>query len=227
MENVGVYLGIGQSNNDFFNGPEHYTLQFRRRLQYVNTNDCSLHYAEEPFADSDGSMSWWGTRFGDTLLDRGIHERVVLANIARAGVTASSFAPGGANHYLLYRAATAIKKNRLTLTAVLWQQGEHDASPPVSTPYATYMAQVRSVKATLVALGVPAPFYVCVSTFVNGMQSNSPAIRAAQTDLVNKVDFFALVNTDQMGFEYRYDGVHFNTAGARRLAAEAAAAIYP
>ena len=103
----------------------------------------------------------------------------------------------------------------------LWHQGESD----FATDAATYAANVRSVIAQVRAAYPDARFYVAQTSLCTGMPSR-PETLAAQAGLVDGVQVVAGPNTDRYdAWGDRYDGCHFSSVGARKVARDWAALI--
>lgn len=95
----------------------------------------------------------------------------------------------------------ALRSQQLEVDAVVWHQGETEA----------WIASVR-------ALGIDAPIYVCL-TSRDGQGVINLGIRQAQASVWNSQErVFAGPDTDSLGDSLRSDRVHFNARGLEAFA---------
>ena len=191
-----------------------------RQLLQININDGNLIEAHDPVAGVGSQGGTGTTSFMLPLLDQlnalDLGYRIILAPIAVASTYSADWAAGGSKNGRLTTIASQLAALNIPVAAVLWQQGEGDAGANVSQQ--TYMANVQSVRQTLVNAGVGAPFFVPLETIcaTGGATQPQPTIRAAQSALVDNVSFFAGPDFDTISA--RYDGCHFNQSGTLQAA---------
>lgn len=191
-----------------------------RQLLQININDGNLIEAHDPVAGVGSQGGTGTTSFMLPLLDQlnalDLGYRIILAPIAVASTYSADWAAGGSKNGRLTTIASQLAALNIPVAAVLWQQGEGDAGANVSQQ--TYMANVQSVRQTLVNAGVSAPFFVPLETIcaTGGATQPQPTIRAAQSALVDNVSFLAGPDFDTISA--RYDGCHFNQSGTLQAA---------
>jgi len=143
--------------------------------------------------------------------------QVVVAAIAQSSSAVADWIPGGVHAQRLPEVLKALRSQQLAVDAVVWHQGETEAwSGGDATAYA---ANLRSWIASVRALGINAPIYVCL-TSRDGHGVINPAIRQAQASVWNSQErVFAGADTDSLGDGFRSDGVHFSARGLEAFAA--------
>lgn len=216
-----VLLVLGQSNAansvaDFLYVPRHRQVNF-------DALDGTCRPAAEPLlgmwpgghGDDAGRGSIW-TLVGDGLIERGGLDTVVLAPIAVGGSSVADWSDGTLSGRL-ERALAGLRAAGLRVRWVAWHQGERDAGAGMAA--ADYTAHLRRVVGRIRAAGVEAPVYVAVATMCGN--AGSEAIRRAQRDLPARLPGVrGGPDTDELSsIALRYDGCHFNEAGARLHAA--------
>lgn len=215
-ENTGVFIVAGQSNASNYTMGAAYTQANPSKIDVLNIYDGGVYAATEPVlgCETYGSDQTRGNIFvqvADQLISAGVFQRVILIPIAIGGTPVNLWTtPFGDRLMVAFRRAQAVG---LTVTGVLWMQGEAD---PGNTQ-AVYQADLASVIAKPRAQGFAAPWFIGRCTYFTG--TTSAAVRAAQTAIVNNVDIFAGADTDTLTAAYRYDNGHFNsTTGAAAAA---------
>lgn len=143
--------------------------------------------------------------------------QVVVAAIAQGSSAVADWIPGGVHAQRLPDVLRALRSQQLAVDAVVWHQGETEAWSGGDA--AAYAANLRRWIASVRALGIEAPIYVCL-TSRDGQGVINPAIRQAQASVWNTQDHvFAGADTDSLGDAFRSDGVHFNARGLEAFAA--------
>jgi lysophospholipase L1-like esterase len=206
-----VALVFGQSNSANYGQGHH-----RACDQVFNLYQGQLYPAQDPLlgADGEGASVW--PRLGDRLIAAGIYGQVIFVAIGVGGTAIVRWVPGRDLHGRILAAIAQVQAAGLTLTHLLWHQGEADAYS-LNTPPHQYQTAFGQMLGSIRAQGVTAPIYVCLATRFGTMERHEP-IRAAQLGLVNGEDIRLGPDTDQLGFAYRYDGAHFSAAGLDRFA---------
>jgi hypothetical protein len=170
-----------------------------------------------PMLGPNGTQHSVLPQMADLLISGEHAERVVNVPVAVGGTFASDWAPGGVMHHRAKAACLRTLALGLVPDAVLWHQGESDASS--STTEASYAASLEALKDALRGYGVDCPIIVAKATWGGGeYPPNYLAVRAAQANVIDDVDFFAGPDTDTLGNSYRADGTHFNASGATSVA---------
>jgi lysophospholipase L1-like esterase len=110
----------------------------------------------------------------------------------------------------------ALRQQQLDVDAVVWHQGETESWSGGDA--AAYTVNLRRWIASVRALGIKAPIFVCL-TSRDGQGVINPAIRQAQASVWNSQQrVFAGADTDSLGDAFRSDGVHFNGRGLEAFA---------
>ena len=110
--------------------------------------------------------------------------------------------------------------------AVLWHQGESDALS--RTPQKNYVERLTKViDQSRTDAGYDVPWGVAKAAFIPAadVDAIAPVLAAQQEVIVGDPLVFAGPNTDDLGVEFRYDGVHFNEEGLRLHAEDWADAV--
>lgn len=143
--------------------------------------------------------------------------QLVVAAIAQGSSAVADWIPGGVHAQRLPEVLKALRSQQLDVDAVVWHQGETEAWSGGDA--AAYAANLRRWIASVRALGIEAPIYVCL-TSRDSQGVINPAIRQAQASVWNSQErVFAGADTDSLGDTFRSDGVHFNARGLEAFAA--------
>jgi lysophospholipase L1-like esterase len=141
---------------------------------------------------------------------------VVVAAIAQGSSAVADWIPGGVHARRLPEVLKALRSQQLEVDAVVWHQGETEAW--IGSDTAAYAANLRLWIASVRALSIDAPIYVCL-TSRDGQGVINPGIRQAQASVWNSQErVFAGPDTDSLGDSLRSDGVHFNARGLEAFA---------
>lgn len=204
-----VALVFGQSNAA--NSGESRTSARGSVYQYYK-GKC--YRAADPLIWADGDMGSVWPEVGDELIRTGRFAQVLFVPIAEGGSKVEYWIPGAKHHGKLISALDHLRQSGLEITHVLWHQGESDRGGQKHD----YLNSFRSIVSDLRTRGVGAPVFVSVASYWNGNYSES--IHQAQNELVApEHGIFAGPDTDALGGDNRYDGVHFSTQGMRKVAA--------
>lgn len=204
-----VLLCVGQSNAANY-GPS------RRSAGpgvYAFVNG-KLFEASDPLPGGDGYGGSIWTRLGARLAATGRYDAVVFALAARGSSKAGDWAAHGSLHPQLQTQLSALAALKFDLDAVLWVQGEQEARDP-SADGREYIAAVQDVARTCRTAFPHAAFFVANAT--RGSSINEQ-IRQAQVTLGTSPGFSRGPDLDQLGDDFRRDGIHFNDAGLERAA---------
>ncbi len=201
-----VALVLGQSNSANFGNKRNST---DRPVYSFYEGSCYQAIDPMPGADGDGGSVW--PLVGDSLIKNGRYKSVVFITIGVSSSSVARWAPGGDLHKNIIDSWRGAKSIGLTITHVLWHQGEEDML--LKTPRNNYYKSLKSVIDSTRSAGISAPFYIATASYCGGQFSES--VTSAQTTIVNKVEnTFAGPNTDQIvGATDRYDQCHLTAAG--------------
>lgn len=204
-----VALVFGQSNAA--NSGEARTSSRGSVYQYYK-GKC--YRAVDPLIWADGEMGSVWPEVGDELIRTGRFSQVLFVPIAEGGSKVEYWIPGAKHHGKLVSALDHLRQSGIEITHVLWHQGESDRGGQKHD----YLSSFRSIVANLRERGITAPVFVSVASYWNGTYSES--IHLAQKELVApEQGIFPGPDTDALGGDHRYDGVHFSTEGMRKVAA--------
>jgi hypothetical protein len=210
-----VVVLLGQSNAANFCGGK-YTAQ--HAVTNFSLYDGKCYRAADPLVGASGDGGNFATRLGDVLISRRIAKRVVLAPIAMGNTRIEDWVPGGTFHRRILVLIRRLDEAKLTPDFILWQQGEGnkaDDDPGGSR----YRSHLTSVVRTFRDYGVTAPFLIALCTLCGDPHTNAENVRAGQLSSVTRVlNTFLGPDTDQIGYEDRFDGCHMSETGAQRQA---------
>lgn len=175
-----------------------------------------LFQLEDPLPGASGpGGSPWPYWAAHQQLDRP-GTQVVVASIAQGSSTVADWIPGGVHAQRLPEVLKALRSQQLAVDAVVWHQGETEAWSRGDA--AAYAANLRRWIASVRAVGINVPIYVCLTSRDRRGVIN-PAIRQAQASVWNSQQrVFAGADTDSLGDAFRSDGVHFNARGLEAFA---------
>lgn len=209
-----VLLVLGQSNAANF-GKTLYTSYCPQTINFYQGNYYPL---ADPLKGANGSAGSVWSRLGDLLIQEGFAHVVIIAPAAIGGTTIQQWKPGGEFNHQITETITSLQSKGLTITHVLWHQGESNNTvlyPLVSavenaqqyrTDFLELVAQLRS-------LGVDAPIFPAITTKCATITIDEE-LENIQRKLANdSLGIFNGPNTDLLGSEFRYDDCHFNDNG--------------
>ncbi|HSF04479.1 MAG TPA: sialate O-acetylesterase [Methylomirabilota bacterium] len=184
--------------------------------EVYNFHRGKLYRAQDPLlgATGDGGSVW--TRLGDKLIERQSHDAVVFVPVAVGGSTIARWQPGGDLHQAMLEVIADVKDHGLTITHMLWHQGESDAISQTSTT--AYKSMFLSMLSSIRRQGVDAPILVSIATRCRKNRGDLD-IRQAQKELADaQAGIYPGPDTDKLGLGFRWDGCHFSDEGLERTA---------
>jgi Carbohydrate esterase, sialic acid-specific acetylesterase len=211
-QRVMVALVFGQSNSANF-GETPRTAKEGVYSFYHGT----LYLAQDPLpgANGDGGSVW--TRLGDKIIADGLYDAVVFVPLGLGRSEIARWKSDGDLHPRILEAINELKNKQLTITHLLWHQGEQDAY--LKTSKQEYKRMFLDMLSSIRKQGVNAPIYVSIATRCQKERGNLE-IQQAQGELVDRpMGIYPGPNTDLLGFAYRYDGCHFSDEGLKQVAA--------
>jgi Carbohydrate esterase, sialic acid-specific acetylesterase len=144
----------------------------------------------------------------------------MLSSLSHLGLGRSQIArwkSDGDLHPRIIGVIDEVKAKRLTITHLLWHQGEQDAH--LKTSKDEYKKMFLDMLSSIRKQGVNAPIYVSIATRCQKERGNLE-IQQAQAELIDRpMGIYPGPNTDLLGFAYRYDGCHFSDEGLEHAAA--------
>ena len=209
---VMVALTFGQSNSANSGGTPR-----AAGPNVYNFAEGHLYQAQDPLLGATGERGSVWTRLGGKLLETGSYDAVVFITIGVDNTHIARWVPTGD---LYPRVVAAIEQARaagLTITHLLWHQGENDNA--LNTTRAQYRTMFMEMLAGIRGHGITAPIYVSRTSRCGDMPP-SEEIRRAQTDVISIADgILPGPDTDRLGPEFRLpDGCHFSDAGLELFA---------
>lgn len=206
--NTAVLLTLGQSN-----AGNHGEAPFVPTEAVFNFDpaDGACYTAREPLLGATGSGSSPWTRLGDRLIAASLYDKVVIVPIAIGGSSVTDWASGD-GHTRLVSAVRGVVSAGLSISHVLWHQGETDAINGMSGE--TYARHLTAVLRSVRTLGVSAPIYIAQASLCMDSPRNDD-IREGQRAVVTRLEgIIAGPDTDTLtGPDMRYDGCHFTAQG--------------
>jgi lysophospholipase L1-like esterase len=144
-----------------------------------------------------------------------MHRDLVLAVLAVDASQIADWLPEGPTSTDLTNMVSNLRAKQLTISAVLWQQGEADAR--VGTSSYAYGEALTILIHRLRALGISAPILLARSTRCRN--AGSVQVRDADSRIAKREsNVFLGPDTDTLGEDMRFDGCHFNEMGLDRAA---------
>ena len=212
---IAVMLVAGQSNVSNECDPQTF-LTPHPELYNFNLFNSKIYAAREPLLGPTGQRSNLLTSIGDLLLRRKVFDRVLLVPIAHGGTFIAEWQPDGRVGARLTTAIDRLHRAGLTVTHMLWQQGESEGAMPDADATA-WAAHFNAMIALVRHNGVNAPVYVAQCTLCRNEPNE--IIRGAQRDVINPaLGIFAGADTDTLGSAFRWDGCHFSAEGQVKAA---------
>lgn len=186
----GVKLLLGQSTTGNW-GDTIYTTANPTKALALSIYDGGLYPATDPIIGANGGGGSWSGSLADKLIAAGKYQSVIICNIGVGTTSVANWDTNGALRARIRVAKERIAGLGLTVTGVLWQQGELDAAN--ATTQAAYQASLNSVITYVRAIGIAAPFFVAKCSFPYSWTGSPPttpgaaanAIRAAQAGVLS------------------------------------------
>jgi hypothetical protein len=179
-DSVAIIVVLGQSNAANY-GTGRYAAT--EAVDNFDPGSGRCFSAIDPLLGADGSGSSFVTRLGDTLVESGRFKRAIIVSIGVGGASVSDL-----TSTYLNRIENLIKKLRregLTPTHFLFEQGETDASQDTTEPQ--YLASLTTLVRKFRSAGYQAPFYVAQASKCDELHpKNRRTIRNAQADAVDR-----------------------------------------
>jgi hypothetical protein len=209
---VMVALTFGQSNSANFGGTPR-----AAGPGVYNFANGHLYHAVDPLLGATGDLGSVWTRLGDTIIAAGLYDAVVFIPI---GVDNTHIARWTATGDLHPRVLTALDEARgegLTITHLLWHQGESDNR--LKTTRIQYRTMLVQMVTSIRTHDVTAPIYVSVASRCGDAEANGE-IEQAQRDVLSIRDgILPGPDTDTLGPAFRLpDGCHFSDEGLAQFA---------
>lgn len=214
--NTAVLLSFGQSKSDNVVQSDsyatvnltNYNFSIWDGLIYRSAGSLLGNATQVPAAQAGVSYM---TRLADKIITAGSKTKVILVPMAVNGVQSFNWAAGGMLEKRYTLVARRLADAGLTVTHILWDQGETDAINSVTA--AAYTANMQSIRTLLNQAGITAPLYVALTTW-QGTSTNT-AVRTGQSNAVNGTTILAGPDLDTIPNTSRdATAIHFNATGS-------------
>ena len=212
---LAVILALGASNiaNE---GDPNGLIAPQSGVYNFNFFDGHCYVAKDPLLGATLSRGNLLTRLGDLLVQRGAYDRVLLIPIAYGGTYAAEWAPSGRMHPRLRRALRLLQRRNITVTHVLWQEGEAEAAMP-NPDSGDWARHFFKIAATIRSTFAQAKIYVAQCTICRNAPNE--IIRMAQRSVLRtEENILAGPDLDVIGLNQRWDQCHFSTTGLDKAA---------
>jgi hypothetical protein len=212
-----VFLIAGQSNAANSGGQPTLSAHGAR---IVNFHSGRCYVAGSPLLGSTGTWGEYWTETANLLVGSGHFERIVLVPAAIGGTSIARWSAGADLNDMLLHTAAGVASAGLTITHVLWHQGEEDAGTGMRG--SDYRARFGSLVKSLRGIGVTAPVYVSVATkcLLLGPHTEGNPVARAQAELpAAEAGVRAGVDSDRLLADTdRFDGCHLSGSGTFKMA---------
>jgi hypothetical protein len=213
-----VAFTFGQSNAAN-SGSDRYQEGNRGVFAYF---DGRYSIAEDPLLGATGMKGSVWARTANRLVTAGIFDQAILLAAGVGSTWVRDWTTGGRLNGMLEARLADAKAAGLTVTHFLWHQGESDNN---DEGVASYDAAMRPIIALTKRYFPQSKFFVAQATLCLRSPPANAALRKIQRDLAQIPGVYAGPNTDDIGFDGRFDDCHMNGKGLERHADGWAAAI--
>jgi Carbohydrate esterase, sialic acid-specific acetylesterase len=213
-----VAFTFGQSNSAN-SGSQRYRAATRKVLNYF---DGRYFLAEDPLLGAWGVGGGVWTLAANKLVATKAFDQVILLAAGIAATSVQDWTTGGRLNGMLEARLADAKAAGLTVTHFLWHQGEADNS---DAGVAGYDAAMRPIIALTKRYFPQSKFFVAQATLCTRSPGPNAALRKVQFDLARIPGVYAGPNTDDIGFDGRFDDCHMNGIGLEKHAEGWAAAL--
>lgn len=219
-ERVVVALIAGQSNAANHGAPAQ---QQPDNPSVVNLLNGQCYLARHPLLGATGVDASPWIDMAERLLEVGAADKVVLIATAIGGTAIVEWAPGGEYHNRLLARISEARSAGLHVTHFVWHQGEAEGWSNGDASH--YSRSLHALLASVrIATESPLPAYIALASRCTIHES--AAVREAQRAVAKQDPLtFVAVNSDELGYEYRYDGCHFLLSGLKIVGSAYADAI--
>lgn len=209
---VMVVLAFGQSNSANFGA----TRKAAKERVY-NFYRGKLYLARDPLLGADGNGGSVWSRLGNNIIAKDLYDGVVFVPLGVGATQIARWKSDGDLHPRIIEAINELKAKQLTITHLLWHQGEQDAH--LKTSKDEYKKMFLDMLSNIRKQGVNAPIYVSIATTCGEPKQGNREIQQAQRELVDRSKrIYPGPDTDLLDSAYRYDRCHFTEQGLERTA---------
>jgi hypothetical protein len=205
-----VIVTLGQSNAANTGSAKYAST--RGALNF-NLYDGRCYLAADPLLGASNDGGNFATRLADTLIARGVADRVILAPIAMGGTSVEQWAYEGLFNRRIRALIRRLHDARLPTHYILWHQGEGNPGT-LDVGGRQYRKNLLEVVHTFRQYGIAAPFFIALATRCGAPHPHGDVIRSGQRGAVNaQIGTFLGPDTDSIGNEHRHDYCHMNESG--------------
>ncbi len=179
-----------------------------------NFEDSECYVARDPLLGATGAGGSVWSRLGELLVDRGAYKQVLIVPIAYGGSSIAAWADPEALMPRIAQAQDGLAKYGITITHVLWHQGESNQRMPGEI----YKLYFREVENAMRGASIGAPIFVAISSICG--TGGSEELRRAQSELADPArNIFHGPDTDKINApEDRIQMCHFSDSGLKKHA---------
>ena len=206
-----VAFTFGQSNSAN-TGSERHRAETRKVLNYW---DGRYYLAEDPLLGASGMKGSVWTLAANKLVAARTFDQVILLAAGVGSTSAQEWTTRGRLNVMFEARLADAKAAGLTVTHFLWHQGESDNS---DSGVAGYDAAMRPIIALTKRHFPQSKFFVAQATLCLRSPPANAALRKIQLDLTQIPGVYPGPNTDEIGFDGRYDDCHLNGLGLDKCA---------
>jgi hypothetical protein len=182
-----ILLVAGQSNSSN-NTTTAFTPTNSTKVHGFNIYDGASYTGADPQLGCSGILGNYATRLADKLVTAGLFDHVYLVNTAVDGTTVADWATGSLSDRIPL-AVRRLSARSMTVTAVLWGQGESDHG----TSQVNYQSRLGTVITNSRTAGLSGPWFIAKQTWLTG--SVDATVQAAQVAMVDHPNGFGLAPT--------------------------------
>ena len=216
-EDAVVIAVIGQSN-----AANHVNSKFKdpNNFRAFNFFDEKCYLIEDPNLGATGNGGSIWTYFSTSLANV-LNKNVVIINNSIKGTSVEDWSRDKYGFFSKFdESLKQIGKYGFKLSYLIWLQGEKD-SQRKTTPE-DYLKSFNDLfykikKNPAYDLVNSKTFIFQTSVCHDGLKSNIDILNAQAKIAESHSDVHLVMNTDELGAEYRYDGCHFNFSGVDKI----------
>lgn len=182
----------------------------------VNFSEGKFYRAQDPLLGAYwiGGSVW--TPMANKLLEAKVSDSVILIPAAIGGSSVADWRQGGRLHAMFLDRLESAKKSNLAVTHFLWHQGEADNPAINPAGFAEYDRSMRAIIALTKQYFPRSKFFVARASRCLIGGTTSTQLQRVQTDLAKIPGVYLGPNTDEIGFEDRYDDCHLSASGLEK-----------
>jgi hypothetical protein len=207
-----VLVPMGQSNAANSISGLYSDLKDKRILNF-SSGSCFI--ARDPLIGNGGTHGSVWSLLALAILQESRWQKIVIAPMAVGSSAIAQWVPGGWLFPMAKMRIHELYRAGFSNVAFLWHQGEIDRIDQGGNE-ADYRGHLREVIALTKNQYPKSAFFISIATKCGIESEPDPAIQQAQLSAINPSEgVYAGPNTDLLGNDFRSDGCHFNSKGAK------------